>query len=824
MTKLTKLAAGILAAILTATALPATSSRADNTEHIVINQVYGGGGKGDTPFSHSFIELYNPTDSEISLDNYKITYSSNRENSKGKHAGSTWQSDGTVEVVKLELTGSIPAGYSFLILCAEETTTVAAVTFTESDMTWNQVIDNDQSVEIILYDDDKRVDAVSTRITDFNDVGEGSDPAVTDISKQKSIRRSGFVDTDNNATDFGIIVWNTLPEDETQKLEFINTYRPRSIADGKWTESSFAGPVEPVEPLKPTQDFTLKTEGFENKTALSLNKIGSYVSGISNKDGGVAEIVSYDAENNKAWVVNGATGMLDILSLSDVTGAVSDKITAKTLDIKSLAVNALPDFEYGDMTSVAVNSQLGIVAVALQNAAYDKDGYVAILNTDGELITMVRAGNQPDMVCFTPDGSKILTANEGEPREGIGAGVTDPAGSVTVITLNTGDIPASTAVTIGFDSFDVKRDELVAEGVILRKDALPSEDLEPEYIACTDSKAYVALQEANAIAVLDLKTNTFTGIYSLGYKDLSLEVNAIDLVADDTYAPKTYTDAVAAYMPDGISLYTVNGKTYILTANEGDSREWGTDNNMYANEIKVTLTASDGSQAKKVRAIDQAQTDGLPEGKSVLFGGRSFSIYRVETDGLTQVYDSANDFEAKTAEYIPAYFNCSNDDNDFDSRSLKKGPEPESVTVGVIAGKTYAFIALERVGGIMMYDISNPDDITYVNYINTRDFSEEPDKAEAGGSYSLKSDVAPEGLYFISSDKSPSKTPILLAAFEVSGTVAAYAVGAVPSENQGKVPQVGDATNTGLWISLILISGAAISVALTVGRKKQQCN
>ena len=44
---------------------------------------------------------------------------------------------------------------------------------------------------------------------------------------------------------------------------------------------------------------------------MDLNKIGSYISGYSNKDGGVAEIVSYDAAANKAWVVNGTTGMLD---------------------------------------------------------------------------------------------------------------------------------------------------------------------------------------------------------------------------------------------------------------------------------------------------------------------------------------------------------------------------------------------------------------------------------------------------------------------------------------------------------------------------------
>ena len=137
-------------------------------------------------------------------------------------------------------------------------------------------------------------------------------------------------------------------------------------------------------------------------------------------------------------------------------------------------------------------------------------------------------------------------------------------------------------------------------------------------------------------------------------------------------------------------LYTVNGETYILTANEGDAREWGSGDTEYVNEIKETLTAADGTQAEKVRVIDPEVTDGLPEGKNVLYGGRSFSIYKVEEDGLTQIYDSGSDFEEKTAAYLPGYFNCSNDDNDYDSRSAKKGPEPESVIVGTVDGKTYA--------------------------------------------------------------------------------------------------------------------------------------
>ena len=515
----------------------------------------------------------------------------------------------------------------------------------------------------------------------------------------------------------------------------------------------------------------VKVEGLENGKAINLEKIGGYDSGFSNKDGGVAEIISYDKMKNQAWVVNGATGKLDILSLDQVTGGISEKMSAKSLDIPAIIAKAAPDFQYGDMTSVAVHGEKGIVAVALQDVDYNKHGYAAILTTDGELLTMIEAGCQPDNIVFTPDGRKILVANEGEPREGIGEGIVDPAGSVTVITLDAADVQKSTAVTVDFEVFDSQRETLIADGIIMVKDNLPSVDFEPEYITATDQKAYIALQENNAIAVLDLDTKEYSGVYSLGYKDLSGEKDALDLVEDGVYEAKTY-DAVSAYMPDGIAVYETDGKTYILTANEGDAREWGD----YCNEIKATVTATDGTEAEKVRVINAEVTDGLPEGKTVLYGARSFSIYRVDNDGLTQVFDSGNDFEVKTAGYFPAYFNISNDDNAFDSRSPKKGPEPESVVIGKVEGRTYAFVALERIGGIMVYDITHPENADFCNYINTRNFSEDPEAVEK-----LTGDIAPEGLAFIPAEDSHSATPVLLAAYEVSGTVGAYAVAEKPA-------------------------------------------
>lgn len=171
------------------------------------------------------------------------------------------------------------------------------------------------------------------------------------------------------------------------------------------------------------------------------------------------------------------------------------------------------------------------------------------------------------------------------------------------------------------------------------------------------------------------------------------------------------------------------------------------------------------------------------------FGGRSFTLYEVTDTGIEEVFTSGNDFEALTAKYFPDYFNASNDNAVKDDRSGKKGPEAESVTVGTVDGRIYAFIALERSGGVMVYDVTDPAHVSYVNYINSRDFSstvpgseqyedDELDKWVTGG------DVAPEGLAFVPAAVSPTGKDLLLAACEVSGTMAVYELAGKQSGNE----------------------------------------
>lgn len=493
----------------------------------------------------------------------------------------------------------------------------------------------------------------------------------------------------------------------------------------------------------------------EENTPVYWNKVAAYSTGFSDAEGGVAEIVQYNADNGKLYLVNGKTQTIDIVTLSEY--GEGELQTIFTEDTDRISFNTLVDehpqsfangFEVGDITSVAVNTQLDLIAVAVQHSNYSSNGAIVLLNYDGSFHAAYPAGVQPDMVTFA--GNKVLTANEGEPRLGYGEGIVDPEGSVTVLDLSS-STPQS--VTVGFESFDSSRADLVADGVILKKDAAPSVDLEPEYIASYGNHAYVALQEANAIATLNLDTLQFESVKGLGFKDHSAQGNGLDLL-EDGKADIANQDVLGVYMPDGLAAYQAGGKTYIVTANEGDAREWGDYEGVEKYEMGDT----------KVEVLVNGDFDGLEADKHYVLGGRSFSVW--DASDMSLVFDSGDMIESYIAsgDYA-AYFNCSNDDVELDSRSKKKGPEPEAVNVQTIDGKTYAFVALERQGGVIMFDITDLNDVTITSYANSRDYSGD-----------MLGDVAPESIDFISADNSPNGANLLVVANENSGTVALYAM------------------------------------------------
>lgn len=488
----------------------------------------------------------------------------------------------------------------------------------------------------------------------------------------------------------------------------------------------------------------------DNRTSFNntMHEIANYNTNAgADGDGGVAEIVKYNKYNQTMYLVSGKTQSVHIVNLNNVNSNSNTTLEAtKTVTLESIGIN-----DAGDITSVDVSPDGKEIAIAIQHKDYDKNGYIARFDANGQLISIHEAGIQPDMITYSPDGSLILTANEGEPRQGYEDGTVDPKGSITALDTNTNQ-----SYDIDFTAFDSaeSRAALVADNVIIKKDTAPSVDFEPEYITISNDSltAYVTLQEANSIATIDLTTKQVTRVDSLGFKDYSSGDNKVDLYKKDDAINITNTDEfLGIYMPDGISSYEVDGKTYLLTANEGDSREWGD----YINEVEEKY----GESESKIVTLNTDDYDGFDDlSKKYLFGGRSFSI--IDASTMTMVSDSNGEFEEITAKLLPEYFNCSNDDISFEDRSGKKGPEPEDIKTMIIDGKVMAFIGLERIGGVMMYDVSDPTNPTYVDYLNLRDFSDD-----------ISGSVSPEGLCTVSAKDSPTNKPMLIIANEVSGDV-----------------------------------------------------
>ena len=568
---------------------------------------------------------------------------------------------------------------------------------------------------------------------------------------------------ENKYTDTGKMVCKATVDGLTKDTEY--QYQV-SYDDGKtWSEIN-----------------SYKTAKENTKTSLDVVQKARYDSGMTNADGGVMEIVDYNTKTGWAYAVNGVTGNLTAIAIKDMKSSEKiDLLYGNYIDVKSMVEENCAGFVYGDMTSVAVSEDGSKLAVAIQAENYADIGRVALFtcNADGTLTfdKVYETGVQPDMVTFASNDSKILTADEGEPRDGYGDGIIDPKGTVTIINL-----ADQTVSQVDFTSCDNSdsREQLVESGVILKKNTNPSVDFEPEYIAVGDKTAYVTLQEANAIAVIDLNQQSLKGVYSAGYEDYSTCAVDIDK-KDEAYKPAVYETLRGIRMPDGIATYHINGVDYIVTANEGDSREWGEylnedERNFGKGETSPTgkITAENSGLTGKVVFFDSSDYNGLDSEFDYLFGGRSFTVFKADEQGLIEIYTSGNEFEAKTAGYEPEHFNCSNDNNDIDDRSGKKGVEAENVTIGNVGEKIYAFIGLERIGGVMMYDVTNPEKISYANYINSRDFS-----ADIAG------DDSPEGLCFISESESVDGNAHLLTACEVSGTVASYELTARKTEDQG---------------------------------------
>ena len=502
-----------------------------------------------------------------------------------------------------------------------------------------------------------------------------------------------------------------------------------------------------------------------------------------------AEIVAFHAASKRILAVNAHSGEIDILDASDP--AAPHKVGV---------ISAGGDQE---INSVAVRPD-GLAVAAVQQADKTQDSEALFFNAaTGEKLGRVTIGALPDNVHLTADGKFALLANEGEPSNELTAEgtdyVADPTGSVSVIALPS-DAAAPTQAdvrTAGFEAYDAKyaADELDPAIRVFGPsdaDSKPSTDFEPEYISSVGDTAYASLQEANAIAIIDIPSATVTDVVPTFIADHSK--TPIDPSNKDDKIELRTLPVKGLSMPDSIGAFTAGDETYFATANKGDAREWGDEDGsgVYTDEAEIKDLIEDGKVCEGAELpegfddtsfagnLKVSTASGWNEEKSCFdefyaYGSRSFSIYDAAGN---VVFDSGSDFEEITArlhEQGVLNFNADNEDPESDDRSDNKGPEPEALTIGKVGERTYAFIGAERVGGIFVYDVTDPRNAQYVTYVNNRDFSVDYDD-ENYEATKAAGDLGPEGLTFVDKKDSPNGEYLLISGNEVSGTTTVFKV------------------------------------------------
>ncbi|PKB18193.1 choice-of-anchor I family protein [Flavobacterium sp. 5] len=481
-------------------------------------------------------------------------------------------------------------------------------------------------------------------------------------------------------------------------------------------------------------DSNDSSEEMVNENPSTFKEIGSLTIGGT----GAAEISAYDETTKRLFTVNNSsTNKIDVIDISDPTKPTL--VASIDLAPYSGAANSVTTFN-------------GKLAVAMESKINKQDpGKVVVFETSNyALVKEVTVGALPDMITYSHDGKFILTANEGEPNDDYSQ---DPDGSVSII-----DIASNYAVTtLNFASFSSELATLKTKGFRIASATNNfAADIEPEYITVSaDSKtAWVTLQENNGIAKIDLTTKKITQIFPLGYKDYSLAENAIDISDKDGAIAFNTWKLKGMFQPDAISNFEMNNVQYLVTANEGDAREYSAftdvkrinnssvvlDPAIFPNAVALKADASMGRLNINTKMGDIDGDGDFDE--LVGFGARSFSIWNGATGQL--VFDSKNELDRKA--------------NDFgvydDGRSDDKGAEPEAVYTAKMGDKQILFVGLERADAVMMYDISIPTAPKYLQALKTGD--------------------APEGVFYIPASKSPTKRSLLVVSSEGDGTVKIY--------------------------------------------------
>lgn len=526
----------------------------------------------------------------------------------------------------------------------------------------------------------------------------------------------------------------------------------------------------------------------QRRFGVTLQPIGRHRTGRFDAD--AAEIPAYSSALERLFVVSAEVGGVNVLDISQPS-------SPERVD-RWAASEAWP--AAGEVTNVAVHdavpSQDGgerpVLAAAVVNEDEQAPGRLLLYDADdGQRLAVLETGPEPDCVAFGPEGERVLTADAGAPAEDLEP---HPRGTVTLVDLSEGALNPQ-RYPIGFEAYDGREAKLAERGVrLLPPGTAASRALEPEYVSVDPEgdRAYVVLQANNALATVDLDQRRVTRMAPLGTKDHGEPGQGLDASPEPPARIRPWP-VEGLYQPDAIRTVRIDGETLLVSANEGGM----VDTDAYSEVARVheldldhdafdldafpgvgTVDQLQATEALGQLKVSQAMADPDEDGRHerlVSFGGRSIALWR--PDG-SLVWDSGADLERVTALDAPEHVNTDGLQHAPFSRSPEKGPEPEGVAAGRVEGHVLAFVGLERTGTIAAYDLTAPGGPRLVDRVTLRELTVCPtedvkrgdaDPEEAG-------DLGPEGLRFIPIEESPSGAPLLVAAFELSGTTTIFEV------------------------------------------------
>ncbi len=533
-----------------------------------------------------------------------------------------------------------------------------------------------------------------------------------------------------------------------------------------WTvQVNTAVATEPAAVALPNQSSTARTLKLRPRGEVQLQFLGRFRH--SEKSGTSAtEITAFDPTTRQLFVVNVEDQVIDVLDLSR---------PAQPVRVDQISVSAL-----GIPTSVSARAGRVVASVAAEDRR--QRGHVVLIDpVHRKIVHQIQVGYEPDCVALTNDGKLLVVANEGSANENYDF---DPEGTISLIEFpdDLTQITNAEITTIDFRRYNDSPEKMGPGVRIFGPNATVAQDLEPEYITISadGQRAWVSLQENNAIATIDLEQKSLTFVRGLGYKDHSQPGNGFDASDQDQSINIRPWPVKGLYQPDGLANFVSHGRRFIVTANDGKDRDCeGFSERAMVSDLKLDPRrfphASELQKPENLGRLRVSKTTGDLNHDGLIdelhaFGGRSFSIW---DEQFHKIFDSGDQLESIVASQRPHDFNSDHEKREFDSRSAAKGPEPESVVITEIGSKKIAIIGLERQSGLMVYDVTNPVKPVFEQFLSTRSESSQLDLVSQT---SNEGDLGPEGLLVIPAQDSPTKTPLLVVANEISNATVIYEI------------------------------------------------